>query len=572
MAPLLRLFLVLCVPYFLFSQEISQEVKRYTSQFDTTYYKDIDLADSIIDQAIYYAKLTNRPVDLGHSYYRKGIIFDIKGETDEAAKYLFKGIKQFKQTDDWKGLTNAYNNLSIYYFNIFEYQKVINVCEKEIAIYDEYGKPSDKASALNNMALAYKYLEQPHKALEIQLEALEFFKAGRDTNGMQSGYANIGTSYFNLKEYGKALEYFEMSESISGVVENKFNLITLYNSLGQTHMALENFDASQVYLEKALEIAKTYDAKERVQYIYQSLSDLAEARGDHKRALEYFREYHAIGNEVYQSERNDAMAKYEKKFEVFESKEKQREAELKVAERERMILYISIGALVLLIVLGLLIYAIRMRNKAVKASRVELENRNRLMKEMHHRIKNNLQLVESMLSIQSRRMDEDSALQLESVRGSIQAMAGIHEGLYSRGSGEHIDSKDFFANLKENLKHSDQDEVNLTVNTDQFKTDVDTVVSIGIIVNELFTNSLKYAFSEGDQKKIEIELKKQGGTLLLRYRDYGKGFSEVQDHRSTSFGMKMIKATMRKLKAEMNEENPEKGVAYAFTIKRFQIY
>ena len=571
MLMLLRLIPVLLIPVFIFSQEKTSKIDQLIQQFDTTYYKSIEAADSIIDLAIEEAEDTKRPVDLGHSYYRKGIIYDIQGKTDEAAKYLFKGIEQLEETNDWKGLSDAYNNLSIYYFNIFEYQKVIEVCQKEIAIYDEHGQGSDKASALSNMALAFKYLDQPDKALEIQFNVLELFKSAQDTNGMQPAYANIGTSYFNLKEYGKALEYFKLSEAISSTLDNKFNLITLYNSMGQTYMALEEYGTAQDYLERALEIAKSYNAKERVQYIYESLSDLASARGDYEKALEYYKEYNAIGNEVYQAERNDAMAKYEKKFEVFESREKQRKAELKVAERERMILYISIGALVLLMVLGLLIYAIRMRNKAVKASQTELESRNRLMREMHHRIKNNLQLVESMLSIQSRRMDEDSAGQLDSVRGSIQAMAGIHEGLYSRGSGEHIDSRDFFANLEENLKRT-QDEVDLTVYTDQFETDIDTVVSIGIIVNELFTNSLKYAFDENDEKKIEVVLKKEENTLTLSYRDYGKGMSDIKDHRSTSFGMKMIKATMRKLKAEMHEEHTNKGVAYIFTIKRFQTY
>lgn len=568
----LRFLPILFISYFVGAQNRSPVVEDLTNQFDTTYYKDIDSADSIINLALEHSEKTQKPIDLGHSYYRKGIIFDIQGKTDDAAKYLFKGIKQLKKTDDWRGLSAAYNNLSVYYFNIFEYKKVIEVCQKEIDLYDELGLNAEKASALNNMALAYKYLEQPKKALDIQLETLELFKQSGDKNGTQSAYANIGTSYFDLHEYGKALEYFKESEKISEAQSNKFNLITVYNSMGQTYMALEEFELAKEYLEKALEIAESYDSKERIQYIYQSLSDLAETKKDYKSALEYYKQFHALGNEVYQTERNDAMAKYEKKFEVFESREKQREAQLKVIERERTILYISIGTLVLLIVLSLLIYAVRMRNKAIRASKVELESRNRLMREMHHRIKNNLQLVESMLNIQSRRMNEDSAAQLEGVRGSIQAMAGIHEGLYSQGSGEHIDSKQFFSNLEENLKRSDQNEVNLTVHSDPFKTDIDTVVSIGIIVNELFTNSLKYAFKENDEKKIEVELQKEKDTLLLKYRDFGRGMSELEDNRSTSFGMKMINATLRKLKAEMKEEHSDKGVAYTFIIHRFQSY
>lgn len=572
MLSLLRLCFVLIIPVSVLGQELSEEVASLTEQFDTTYYKDLETANQIINKAIDEAEKKERPVDLGHVYYRKGIVFDIKGKTDEAARFLFKGVEQLQQTDDWEGLTNAYNNLSIYYFNIFEYEKVIEVCQKEINLCEKNGSEVDKASALSNMALAYKYLERPEKALEIQLEALELFKKNSDTNGMQSAYANVGTSYFNLKEYGKALTYFKKSEAISGVLANKFNLITLYNSIGQTNMALKKYDVAQQNLEQALEIAESYDAKERIQYIYQSLSDLAEAKGDYKKALDNYKKFHSIGNEVYQAERNDAMAKYEKKFEVFESREKQHKAELKVAERERMILYISIGALALLIVTGLLVYAVRMRNKAVKASESELESRKRLMREMHHRIKNNLQLVESMLSIQSRRMDENSATQLDGVRGSIQAMAGIHEGLYSEGSGEHIDSEVFFTNLEKNLRQSDQNEVNLSVSADHFKTDIDAVVSIGIIVNELFTNSLKYAFEENENKRIEVSLRKEVDTLILNYRDYGKGLTATSKNRSTSFGMKMIKATMRKLKAEMKENHSENGVAYTFIIKRFESF
>lgn len=571
MTLLLRSFLIVSISFGAFSQQLSNHIQVVTDQFDTTYYQNIEAADSLILIAIEKAEQTKRPVDLGHVYYRKGILFDIQGESDKAAEFLFKGIEQLEQTDDWRGLSAAYNNLSVYYFNIFDYAKVIETSEKEIAIYDEYGLNEDKAYALNNMALAYKYLDQPKEALSIQLEALELFQSMGDTNALQSVYANIGTSYFNMKEYGRALDYYKQSEEIIQSTSNQFNLITLFNSMGQTYLALEEYDSAQGYLDQALKIAKVYDAKEREQYIYESLADLAAAKGDHKAALKYYKQFHAIGMELYQSERNDAMAKYEKKFEVYESREKQREAELEVAKRERMILYVSIGLLVMLVLSGLLIYAVRMRNKAVKSGKAELESRNRLMREMHHRIKNNLQLVESMLSIQSRRMDEDSAAQLDGVRGSIQAMAGIHEGLYSRGTGEQIDTKDFFSNLEQNLIRSDQDEVNLSVKTDQFNTDIDTVVSIGIILNELFTNSLKYAFEPGDDKRIEIELRRGKDSLVLKYRDYGKGVQvQANDERSTSFGMKMIKATMRKLKAELHEEHPERGVSYTFIINRFQ--
>jgi len=153
-------------------------------------------------------------------------------------------------------------------------------------------------------------------------------------------------------------------------------------------------------------------------------------------------------------------------------------------------------------------------------------------------------------------------------------MVLIHQNLYQEENLTSINCKEYFSDLIENLFDSyniDEDNIKLSKNIEDLEIDVDTMIPLGLIVNELVTNSLKHAFKNDSEKgQIEVLLKEENDELLLTISDNGIGMSEDQFLNSDSFGNKMIKAFKHKLGAEIKIENKE-GTQVSIRIKNYKL-
>lgn len=551
-----------------FNQEHDPIVNRLNQQFDTIYYVDIDAAESISLEAVQKAKQTKAPIDLGNAYYRRGIYYDIVGVQDSALYYLLNGVKQLKKTKDWKNLTSAYNNLAVLYFNIFDYEKVIEVSQKELAIYEEQNFPaSDKAYAYNNMALALKYLKRPDESLQATEKALELFIETKDTVGIQSALMNIGTHYFNQKEYDRSMEYYKEAEQLLPSIKNNYNIMTFHNSIAQVYLKKENYPKSLEHLETALELTETFDSPEREQYLYESLSDINEKLGNYQNALEYFKKFKEIHDELYSDERNEKLAEYERKFELVELREKETANQRKIEEQKEFIFMTFIGIAVLLIFLILAIYAYRLKQKSNYLAKKRLEEKNMLVREIHHRVKNNLQLVGSMINIQSKNMTEADQYKMEQLQNNIGAMALIHESLYAADDWEWVGLQTFLETLRQQMQAGISDQIKVHVDASPVLLNLDAAVSLGLIINELFTNSVKHAFEKVGEVKIKVGL--ENNELVLDYLDNGKGLPQGYSLQSGNFGSRIIHAMVRKLKGEVTTQS-DGGAHFQFVFKRIQ--
>ncbi|MEA3354791.1 MAG: sensor histidine kinase [Campylobacterota bacterium] len=155
-----------------------------------------------------------------------------------------------------------------------------------------------------------------------------------------------------------------------------------------------------------------------------------------------------------------------------------------------------------------------------------------------NRVKNNMQFIISMYRLKlSGFMNKNLKTALNETEGSIQAMSATHEMLYDQNDLENIDSKKYLENLSERLSRSfDTSNIKIDLNIDT-SLDIEKSIFIGIILNELFTNSFKYAFLD-NKGKIDISLKKTEGEFELIYKDNGIGFEK--ENIKDSFGIKLI--------------------------------
>jgi two-component sensor histidine kinase len=201
--------------------------------------------------------------------------------------------------------------------------------------------------------------------------------------------------------------------------------------------------------------------------------------------------------------------------------------------------------------------------------KASLQTKEALLKEVHHRVKNNLQVISSLLDLQADAIaDPHIRAMFEESQNRIHSMALIHENLYQSDDLSHIDAEQYIRSLSRRLFEAystPNDRIRLTVNADQVALNVNTAIPYGLILNELISNCLKHAFPGERAGEIRIELRRQApGTCVLKISDTGVGFPDDIDFRATeSFGLQMVCILTEQLGGTIELE---RGAGTTFTI------
>ena len=199
-----------------------------------------------------------------------------------------------------------------------------------------------------------------------------------------------------------------------------------------------------------------------------------------------------------------------------------------------------------------------------------LEEKELLLKEVHHRVKNNMQVISSLLNIQGETVEDEHFLSLlNESQQRIKSMSLIHESLYQSESLLEIDFDDYINMLANSLCRSYSVpgvSVYLDVNVDDLSLDIETAVPCGLIINELISNSLKHAFSEMEGTGIiRVSFSRQDGSYILKIQDNGKGLPESFDiNNPTSMGLEIISILTQQLDGEICAQN-EEGASFVIT-------
>ncbi|MDP3565395.1 MAG: sensor histidine kinase, partial [Methanoregula sp.] len=165
--------------------------------------------------------------------------------------------------------------------------------------------------------------------------------------------------------------------------------------------------------------------------------------------------------------------------------------------------------------------------------------------EIHHRVKNNLQIIASLLNLQSRYITDESTLAaIRESQNRVKAMALVHEKLYRAEDISHISLQEYIRFLGTGLFQfydAKMRGIQFTLDVHDIDVDIDSAIPLGLIINELISNSLKYAFPEGRKGEVSVSVKKEEHTLNVLYRDTGIGIPAELDWRNTpSLGLRLV--------------------------------
>ena len=211
----------------------------------------------------------------------------------------------------------------------------------------------------------------------------------------------------------------------------------------------------------------------------------------------------------------------------------------------------------------------RQHEDAVAAS---LREKEVLLKEIHHRVKNNLQIICSLLNMQADAINDDKMrAAFGETRNRVRSMALIHEQLYQTPDLAHIDLGEYLETLVASIKRSAIDNsshVAFALDCQTITLDIDRAVPCGLIVNELVTNALKYAFPDGRRGTIRLQLRAENEEIILIVRDDGIGMKPDFDwQQSDSIGLQLVCALTEQLEGEVRLESGQGGTIWTIRFK-----
>ncbi len=220
--------------------------------------------------------------------------------------------------------------------------------------------------------------------------------------------------------------------------------------------------------------------------------------------------------------------------------------------------------------LVLIIEDVTERKMAENSLKDSLEEKEILLREIHHRVKNNLQIISSLLSLQRIQVDDTETIDiLMECQGRVKTMAMIHENLYQSKNMGTINFEDYLKKLLMNIFNSYQVKGTITLNTHVSckNMGIETAMPCGLIINELATNTIKHAFPNGENGNILVELNIKNDSYVLVYADDGVGMPENLDpENSKKLGLMVIKTLSSQLNAVM-EVDRINGTKYTFKFR-----
>ena len=472
-----------------------------------------------------YEELQDQP-GIGRIYALMSDILFYQNQYAEGIEYGKRAIDIFKQTGNIDGLVLAYDGVGSNYILMGDYENAIKMLDKGVRLRRESDPNSvSLASIVNSRGNAYKNAGMLDEALKDYQEGYAIVARVGHVGGMSAISANIGDIYIRKQEWAKALPY--QSKSVELMEESGF----LANSL-------EN---------------------------YTNLSRVYEGLGQHDKALATLQKY------IYT---RDSLVTVEQAAEIVElrTKYEAEKKEAKIALQEEQISHqvrLQRLGIALFVLLGLILlqtirnYLNKKRaNKQMAVTNRMLEKKNSenelLLKEIHHRVKNNLSIVSGLLTLQGDRVnDPDTHAVMRATQNRVQAMGILHQKLYKGQNLDAIEMKDYLLNLSEGVLDAfDADQrIQIALTMDELELDVDTAVPIGLIVNELLTNALKYAFPEERKGKVQIQLKEiNASDLLLEIADNGIGADFSAPAQGTGFGTQLIQLLTQQLQGSIDTE------------------
>ncbi len=534
--------------------------------------------DSILyheKQRLYYTILTKDKENIADAYIRYGVTLKDLGKYKEGEVQLMEAIAIYKELENQAGIANCYRRLCDFARNVSDFKAAIRYGELAVKMHRENGSSLEaQMNPLLCLMTAYNEAGQPLKAIEQANRLLDARKKGLIKDDMDDKiyiYYQRALAYTALRRYEQAIADHETilqldsSYHKKGAEEGPF-----HEDIANIAYLKKEYTSALFSFLKYIKYEQAQGNEEAIIGARLKLADCYAQTGNPAEAYQQTVQAMELQKKIYENKLAAIRAELRDKYEADEKEETIQQQQFRL-QQQQTIQWLSLGitGLLALVLAGLFLtyrnnrrrsLQLQALNEELAQTNVQLDRRNLqneiLLKEIHHRVKNNLEMVSSLLLLQSRQVDDLSVREvMEEGQNRVQSIGIVHQKLYQGDNLSSIEMKDYFINLSEGILDTfdSEDRIQIECIMDQLELDVDTAVPIGLIVNELLTNALKYAFPNGQSGKVKIQLEAtEDNCLRLEVADNGVG--KVTQTKGTGFGSQLITLLTQQLGGTLQEE------------------
>lgn len=521
------------------------------------------------NKAYDFSKLNNYPLGQAIAKETSGLYYEIvDGNYDRASSLYFDGIAICEENNlDYD--SSIYHSLGVMFHTSDNYEKAL----------EYYTISYDKAKEVDDLELQKKCLINLgtiNSSLNNFLEAEKLLLKSLDINIREElnfdTYANLGNLYIRQEKFRDALPFLEKATiQHPDNYNSEENLTYLINA----KIALKDTLGMQPIIKRAKASLESTTALRNNSIMTMSLSNYYRSIGDFETALSYRDDYLKMYESIKEKQRDQTVYELETKYQT----EKTKEALEKKEKEEQLYITLLVIGVIIASALAFLLYNNRKKKlqlaKQKQLLEATIDEKNVLLKETHHRVKNSFQIVSSLLYLQSESVeDKEAKIAIKEAENRVRSMVLIHQKLYNKDELVGINTKDYFNDLVRDIFESHQfksEPITYNLDIEPLVLDIETITPVGLILNELIVNTLKHAFDEVTSKsKIDIQFNKAQEHLELKVIDNGKGFEGKV--KNTSFGITLMKALSKKLNASLNYMSKiNEGTEAQLIIKKYNL-
>jgi len=549
--------------------------------------------------------------NLGTVYYRLGMY-------DDSMKNFLKSLSIREEIND-PLLHSTLNNLGNIYVRLSDHSKALEMYQ--LSLEHKRKLQINTESTLNNIGNIYLKLKDYDSALKYLSEALKINEENKNEKEIASSLNNIAIVYEELGKTDEALNNYQKALTLKKKVKDLFGYANTAKNLGDIFLKKEDYKQANLYLSESLEIAKKIRARDIIKDIYELKSQYYYQKADYENAYLYKKNCSCMKDSLFNEETGDKITQYRNNFTI-EKTLKEKELLLKdnqiyklQVEKDKSWRFSLFLMVLLLVSIGIfLIHNIMKRNKLnaiLGKVNEDLENRidqrtaeiletnenlkneievrketadklkssldekDVMLKEIHHRVKNNLQVLTSILNIQARAStNEETIKMLKNTHSRIMSMSLVQEQLYSNNDLAVVDFKLYVKLLVNNIYTAyrvRESRIRPIINIQDIELNVNTAIPCGLLINEIVVNAVKHGFNDNKKGEIKINMSKDENEFIhLEISNTGAVLPDNIDYKKPeTTGLELIRIIIIQLSAEV-EVIQKNGVLYKLKFKKLK--
>lgn len=543
----------------------------------------VQWANAVIKNAL----KTKDTIQMAEGWYLYGKIYEAAGDNLTAKRYFIRSLRIQEKRGDSFELSRLYFRLTEIERTLFHYKDTYRYAQLALQV-------AERINSTKALALAYSSVQSIHeidwseggknqKYPSPNYDSVLYYLRKKEklvlTHGnpmdVRAVMANLGAE-LRRRNDPKAINYHQKSLDICIKEQKPSEIIVAKLQLAQACLQFKQLDKVKILIQEIEKDATKLSA--HIYLLYKDFQtsqnalyrDYYAATGNWKKAFDYAQRVHGAEYQKLHADREGAISRlsieYETEKKEVELKAKQRELQLSQQNQQTQQRFVQILVVLLVGALGVSVafYRISVKNQRLSESNALLVH------EQNHRVKNNLQLVSSLLNLQLNRLSDDATKNiLEETQLRIEVMSTLQRTLYSGQTLGEVQMHDFLNEvIKIGLQTFGYQHVQTQTQIEgSLHLPIDHAMRIGLIVNELLTNACKYAFPDHPNPQWTLSCQQANRLWTLQVADNGPGFTPPQPiTRKSSFGMRLIQLQAEQLYANYSFEI-NKGSLFQMTFK-----